>query len=326
MTQENFTTPVGRLVQGDLYTANDKDADGNVKVYKSGPNLGKPRPEYYVALAIPKERDAAGQIQHWAHSAWGQLIWAAGHKFKPHASQMPAFAWKIRDGDSTVPNKKGRRPCDQEGFPGNWVVGFSSGFAPKIYTLIGQKEPVLIEQKDAVNLGDYVQINGNVDGNASDQQPGVFINLSMVCLAGYGQRIVVGPDVASAGFGGAPLPAGASMTPPAGFAPPPVAGSPLPPAIPGTPAVPGMAPPGALAPTYAPPGTAPSSIAPPPQMAPNPAFLAPPGVPSVPGVPGVPGVPPAGPQMTAAAGGASYADFIGKGWTDALLRQHGMML
>jgi hypothetical protein len=66
-------------------------------------------------------------------------------------------------------------------------------------------------------------------------------------------------------------------------------------------------------------------VAPPPLPAapvvPNPAILVPP-------VPGVPAVPPAPPArvMTAAAQGASYADLIAKGWTDALLVQHGLML
>lgn len=298
MTQVNFTTPVGRLVQGNLYTPNDKDAEGRPLLVKNGPNAGQPRVEYYVALALPK---IAGQ--HWASSEWGAKIWAAGHAFMAQAGQMPAFAWKVRDGDSTVPNKKGKKPCDQEGFLGHWVVGFSSGYPPKRYTLVGQREPLLIEQKDAINLGDYVQINGNVDGNGAQNQPGVFINMNMVCLAGYGTRIVVGPDVASAGFGGAPLPVGASLTPPAGFTPP---------AIPGTPAVPGMAPPSApMVPIPALPGTAPSSTV----VVPNPAFLAP----QVPAVP-------TGPVMLPAAQGIPYADYIGKGWTDALLRQHGMMV
>lgn len=315
MTQINFTTPVGRLVQGDLYTPNTKDAEGRPLTIKHGPSAGQARVDYYVALAIPKVPG-----QHWASSDWGSKIWQAGHAFMAAAGQVPAFAWKVRDGDSTTPNRKGRKPCEQEGFPGHWILGCSSGFAPKIYTLVGQREPLLVEQKDAVNLGDYVQINGNVDGNGSQQQPGVFVNMNMVCLVGYGQRIVIGPDVASAGFGGAPLPAGASLTPPAGFSPPTA------PAIPGMPAAPAMGYPSVPTPAIpAPPAIAPSSTV----VAPNPAFLAPqaPGVPMppVPGVPGVPGVP-QGPTMLPAAQGIPYADYIGNGWTDALLRQHGMMV
>lgn len=67
----------------------------------------------------------------------------------------------------------------------------------------------------------------------------------------------------------------------------------------------------ALQPAYAPP------------VAPAHDFLTPP----VPGmaVPPAPPVP-AGPQMTAAAGGASYAAMKAAGWTDELLRQHGMMI
>lgn len=312
MTQVNFTTPVGRLVQGNLYTPNDKDAEGRPLLIKNGPNTGQPRVEYYVALAIPKTPG-----QHWASSEWGAKIWQAGHAFMPNAHALGKnFAWKVRDGDSTEPNKKGKKPCDQEGFPGHWVVGFSSGYPPKLYTLVGQREPLLVDQKDAINSGDFVQINGNVDGNGATNQPGVFINMNMVCLAGYGTRIVVGPDVASAGFGGAPLPAGASQTPPAGFSPP------TSPAIPGTPAVPGMASPSApMVPTPALPAVAASSTV----VAPNPAFLAPQVPGSVPAVPGVPQVP-TSPTMLPAAQGIPYADYIGKGWTDALLRTHGMMV
>lgn len=69
----------------------------------------------------------------------------------------------------------------------------------------------------------------------------------------------------------------------------------------------------------------------PPVYAPNPVapahdFLTPP-VPGMALPPAPPAPPvPAGPQMTAAAGGASYQQMITAGWTDELLRQHGMMI
>lgn len=354
----NFTTPVGRLVGGDLYTASDKDGAGNLRVYKSGPQTGQPRPEFYIAVAIPKERDpATGQIKHWAATEWGAKIWQAGHMFQGNASQNPKFAWKIKDGDSDQPDLKGRKPRDREGYPGNWILSMSSGYAPRLYTLIGQppQSPAPFEQKDAIHLGCYVQVNANVVGNESLQQPGVYLNLSMVCLCGYGERIVVGPDVSQAGFGGAPLPPGASTVPQGGFTPPASAGG----AVGGVPGVPGAP----MMQTPAIPGAAPYSTAPttpaaPTTVQPNPAFLAPGGsvpaapgapmppgmaIPAVPGVPGAPGAPmapaAAAPMipphlqgtpgtmrtMTAAAGGVPYSDYIAKQWNDQLLIQHGLM-
>lgn len=329
-TPLQFTTPAGRLVQGSLYRANDKDAEGRPLIIKNGPKTGQGRVEYYVALAIPKEKDAAGQIKHWATSDWGSKIWQAGHQFMSNAGQLGTnFAWKVRDGDSTQPNKKGKIPAMQEGFPGHWVLSCASGFPPNCYSLIGVPpggKPLVFDQQDAINLGDWVQVSGNVDGNGAQNQPGVFVNMNMVCLIGYGVRIVVGPDVDSAGFGNIPLPAGASTVPPAGFTPPT-------PAIPGAPGhgVPPMpAPPGASMPTPtmpAPPTTVPSSIAPP-TVVPNPAMIQVPGTQPIP-VPGSIPMPPApGPQryMTPKAQGATYEQMVGQGWTDALLQQHGMMV
>jgi hypothetical protein len=207
----NLTTPVGRIVQGNLYEAQTKDMDGKPLVVKTGPNAGQPTVRYYFALAIPK-----GAERHWAETEWGAKIWAVGHAAFPAQAQRPDFAWKIEDGDSTVPNKKNRKPCDQEGFPRNWVMRLSSGFPPKIFNATGT---VQLTEKDAVKPGYYVQVNLNVTGNNdANRNPGVYLNHSMVALAGYGQEIQFGPDPASAGFGTAALPPGASATPVGGLA------------------------------------------------------------------------------------------------------------
>lgn len=288
MARTNFTTPVGRLLMGSLYKPQTTDADGKPLVVKSGPNAGQPKVTFFFALGIPK-----GTEQHWSQTEWGAKIWATGHAAFPKEAQSPAFAWKIVDGDSQVPNKKGSKPCDREGHRGHWVLHFSSGFAPKIYNRDGTQA---ITEPDAVKLGYYVQVNGDVDGNSSSQNPGVFLNHNMVALSAYGTEIVVGPDPTAAGFGAAALPAGALAQPPATFNPvPPVTGG-------YTTAV--------MPPTMPP--------APPSVVQPNPAFL------QVPGAP----VPPAPPvrQMTAKAAGASYESFIGQGWNDGLLVQHGYMV
>jgi hypothetical protein len=136
---------------------------------------------------------------------------------------------------------KGKKPCDREGYRGHWVVNFSSGFAPRIFNKDGTQA---IVEPDAVKLGYYVQVNGDVGGNGSAQQPGVFVTHSMVAKSAYGTEIVVGPDATQAGFGTAALPPGASTLPPAGaFNPVPL--------VPGAPTAPNLAPalPSAPAPT-----------------------------------------------------------------------------
>lgn len=330
-TQKQFIlTPVGRLVAGSLYKAQTTDSEGRQLQVKNGPQAGQPRSDWFFAIAIPKQGE-----QHWSQTPWGKTIWETGHSAFPQGQgQSPTFAWKIVDGDSTVPNSVGKRPCDREGYPGCWVLHWSSGFAPKIYNSNGTQQ---ITEPDAVKLGYYIQVHGSVDGNGSSQKPGIYLNHSMVALAAYGPEIIVGPDAAAVGFGqGVALPPGASATPPAGSfnpAPPmPAAGAPVAPAA--LPALPA----GAVSSPALP--VMPSAL---PQVPvqPHPAFLQVPGSPASPAavpqpamsMPTVPTIPaptaaPVAPvhQMTAKANGASYEQMIGAGWNDDLLRQHGMML
>lgn len=305
----NITSPVGRIVMGSLYDPNTTDAEGKPLVVKTGPNAGQPRVNYFFALAIPKN---PGET-HWAQTAWGQQIWNVGNQAFPNIAQSPAFAWKIEDGDSQIPNKKGRKPCENEGWKNHWILKFSGGFAPKVYQQEGAGY-VQAMQKDFVKPGYFVEVAFSVEGNGSQSQPGVYLNHSMVCFRAYGQEIQFGPDVSSAGFGAAPLPAGASMTPPAGAIPMPSAPAAVAPGVPAMPA----------------PGAAPIPVTP------NPAFVqVPPPVaaaaPVAMGVPNVPVAPPATPaapvhQMTPAANGIAYEAYIAQGWTDAQLIQNGLML
>jgi len=311
MAKTNITSPVGRIVDGSLYEPQTTDAEGKPLVIKNGPNAGQPRVNYFFALAIPKN---PGET-HWAQTAWGQQVWGVGNQAFPNIAQSPAFAWKIEDGDSQIPNKKGRKNADREGYPGHWILKFSGGFAPKVYQQEGGGY-VQVMQKDFCKAGYFAEVAFSVEGNGSSSQPGIYLNHSMVCFRAYGQEISFGPDVASAGFGQSALPAGASMTPPAGAIPMPHAPM-MPPVAPAMPHAPMMPP-----------------VAPAIPVTPNPAFLqvpppaAPMMPPAAPNVPVVPVAPPAAPvrQMTAAANGVAYEAYIAQGWTDALLVQHGMMI
>lgn len=317
----NLTTPVGRIVQGDLSKPQPVlDNAGKQKVGRDG----QPMIQHYFALAIPK---TPGHT-HWAQTDWGKQIWDEGNRAHPNFAPHPTFSWKIEDGDSAIPNKKGKLNRDREGFPGHWVLKFRSGFLPKTYNADGSA-PV---PADSLKCGYYAQVNCSVAGNTGES-PGVYLNPNMVALSGYGPEIIAGPDAAEAGFGAAPLPPGASATPVGGLAV----------TTPGFP--PGVAPivttgaPAAVAPFVAP--SAPSFSAPPngspatatagpamtyPSSVPvNPAFLAPASPVNPPPPPAAITMPPPPRALTAKAAGASYADLIKAGWTDALLVQHGMM-
>ena len=342
----NITSPVGRIVMGSLYEPSTTDAEGKPLVVKTGPNAGQPRVQYFFALAIPKN---PGE-QHWAQTAWGAQIWQLGHQAFPQAAQAADFSWKIVDGDSQQPGKlfkgkPGKKPCENEGWPGHWVLKFSGGFAPKVYQQEGTGYVQRME-KDFCKPGYFVEVAFSVEGNGSQTSPGVYLNHSMVCFRAYGQEITFGPDVASAGFGAAPLPAGAIMTPPAGAIPMPQAPVPGIPAAttgytppPGMPNV-GMTPPPGPAGFPQVPGVAPLPLPPagsvPMPSAPVPGAPAPiPVMPNTgfvqvppPAPAPAPVAPPAAPvrHMTAAAQGIPYESYVAQGWTDAQLVQNGLML
>ena len=311
----NFTTPVGRIVQGDLAKPQPVlDNLGKPKLSRDG----TPMVQHFIALAIAK---TPGHT-HWAQTDWGRQVWDEGNRAHPTFAPHPTFSWKIEDGDSQMPNKKGKKNCDREGFPGHWIVKFRSGFLPKTYNADGSAAV----PAETIRCGYYVQVNCTVAGN-SGESPGVYINPNMVALSGYGPEIIAGPDASEAGFGGVPLPPGASATPLGGFAPAPaVPGAPVPTGAPTpttgvAPSVPFPAPAASAVPPFSPTSFAGASASTATTSPSNPAFL---GVPAAPPPP-PPAAPPAK-QLTPKAAGASYADLIKAGWTDALLIQHGMML
>lgn len=227
----DFTTPVGRLVGGSVYLPKDKEADGTPRLVKKGPNAGKPKISWDFALAIPK---VPGQT-HWSQHPFFAPIWNFTHAAYPQGqAQVATFAWKILDGDSTVPNKNLNKNCDLEGFPGHWVVWFSTSSAPTIWNADGTQQ---ILEADAIKKGYFIQVQGSVAPNNDTQSPGIYWNHYRVALAAYGREISSGPTVAAAGFGqGVQLPAGASTAPvAAAFSPappPPVPGAPIAPPVP----------------------------------------------------------------------------------------------
>lgn len=297
-TYTQIVTPVGRIVGGSFDTPRLKDGDNKDMAYKDGTLAA----EFSVLLAIPK----AGE-QHWNQTAWGAQIWAIGDAGYPGGYVSRAdFSWKIQDGDSAIPNKKGKRNCDREGYPGHWIIAASrrsarDRLAPPQYVDIRENpsRPAAIPA-DAIKHGYYAQLCVQVADNAPSQTPGVYVNLEIIALAAYGQPIILGTeiDAAQVGFGGFSLPAGAMTTPPAGLAVPPAVPAPV-----------------------APPAAVPAAV----PVTPNHQFAA--GAPAP--APAAP--PPAAPaapvrQMTAAAGSVTYEAYIAAGWNDAQLIANGLMV
>jgi hypothetical protein len=321
----DVTFPPSRLVQGNPYELNDKDWQGKPLTIKTGPNAGQPTKRSFVACAVKKTPG----VTHWANEPWGAPIWAFGHNSFPKGeAQAATFAWKIEDGDSQAPNKKGRKNCDTEGMPGHWIINISSSFLPKIVTAAGDP----LDMPGAVKTGYWVvpmvriQSNGQTGGNA-----GIYINPVALAYVGIDKEISSGPNVkgllAAAGqfqlpahvqaapvgapaYSGAPVSIGVAT-------PPPPAGTPtLPPGSPPPPPAMGVAAPS----VPATPPTAPAVT-----VAPSPTFLAPPPPGAAPAAPAAPAVP-SGPTMTALAKGLTYAQFIAQGWNDAQLRANGYMV
>lgn len=231
----SITTPVGRIVQGSVSVAQEKNMEGQPLVDKQG----KPKKKWYFGIAIPKTPG-----QHWAREAWGLPIWNTGHTgFPGGQAGREDFAWKITDGDSEKPNKQNRIPKNQPGFAGNWILRFSTEYAPKCYNNNGTSpmDPA------AIKTGYFVQVNFTcAPNNDANRNPGIYLNPNLVAFQAYGEEISFGPDPTAVGFGTAPLPPGASATPVGGMAatgaasppPPSTAAAPAPQGTPPPPAVP----------------------------------------------------------------------------------------
>src|SRR5690606_39049144 len=218
-----LTTSVGRLVSGRPGIGETTDQDGKPLVYKSGKNAGQPATRYNFGVAFPKTPGhthwstdpAMGFVSGTPNQPWLPAVWAFGHAEYKAIAQTRDFAWKVIDGDSTEVNKKGNRPCDREGWAGHWVVFFTTFIKPQLVNANGSQ---VLTDDEAIRTGYFVQVIAEIAPNNSTESPGLYFNPRAVALSAYGPEIVGtgGVDTKNAGLGGAPLPPGASTTPPAG--------------------------------------------------------------------------------------------------------------
>lgn len=199
-----FITPVVRWVQGSLYDARDKDLNGNPLKSKAG----KDRVVYFFAVACPKKSE-----KDWKETEWGKTIMGfVTESFPGRQHLLPSFSWKIEDGDSEAPNEAGKRNCDTEGFPGNWIIKSNSGYAPVLCEDKGTKP---IVTRDKIKKGDYIQVAFNLNANLTGPKYGLFIGADYVNFIGKGEQIQtrVLVDPSTLGFGNAPVPAECSLIP-----------------------------------------------------------------------------------------------------------------
>lgn len=228
-TAHRLVSPRARLVLGDAFKGSDKDNMGRPRTTLKG----EPKIQYFIGIAVPKTDPGA-------QTMIDTLRTAAAEGFRNGEQNSPAFSWKYEDGDSTVPNSKGKIPCERPGWAGCWVFKFSTSFPPTVYDESLQQ----IVDPRRIKRGDYVRVSGTTKANTGEK-PGVYLSHDMIQFVAQGEEIRSGPSAVDVfGGGGAAAPVPAPSTPPAP-APTPAPGfgtAPPPPAPPAPPSTPAMAP------------------------------------------------------------------------------------
>ena len=220
-TVVEIKTPEGRIVAGHpMKMKGVKDTVTNQpKMQADGIT---PRTESFIGLAIRK-----GGETHWNQTEWGAKIHQAGQEGWPNGEfNSPTFSWKITDGDSQIPNKKGKKPCDREGYPGNWIINLSTGIPLRCFHAGHYQPHEVIQNENEIKTGDYARVFIRAKGNAPSQSPGVYLNPELFELSRAGELIITesGADaVAVFGDGAAPVTAttpGGTIAPGVGVMPP----------------------------------------------------------------------------------------------------------
>lgn len=196
---------VGRLVSGhpmDRQTVTDKLGQPLIG------QDGHPVTKAHCGIAIPKVPG-----QDWKITQWGQIFVQAANTGYPNGETRSAtFAWKVTDGDSDIPNKKGKKPCDREGYPGHWVVHCTTRLNVRCFHR-GKYDPIQqIQRKEEIKRGDYCRISVSVVDNVPSESPGIYVNPEMFELYQAGVEIVGGDGPSAAdvfGTSEGQLPSGA---------------------------------------------------------------------------------------------------------------------
>ena len=182
-----------------------------------------PVTQVYFSLAVPK-----GQETDWKQTPWGQTIHSIGLTAYKDMTNRHDFSWKVEDGDSQIPNKKGRKNCDTEGHKGHWIIKCTTQLDVPVYP-VGKYTPFdRITGENDVHTGDYymvcINVADNTDKNGQPaQSPGVYLNPRGVVYLRKGEQIIGENqfDAASV-FGGMNLQGQQPQQAPQAATPPPV--------------------------------------------------------------------------------------------------------
>lgn len=204
MSAYTFLTPVARLIHGHPMKRNLKINDKTKLPVLD--KTGRQIEETYIGIAIPK-----GSESDWKDTDWGKSILSAAlDPVKGYDIQMTKrndFSWKVVDGDSDIPNKKGHAPNEDIYKRGHWVVHLNTRIPYNCYHA-GKYSPLdAIQDVNAIKLGDYIRVQIEAVGNKPSETPGVYLNPKILELSRPGEAIIreaQGPDAASVFGGGAP--------------------------------------------------------------------------------------------------------------------------
>ncbi len=190
----------GRIVQGHPITRKPvtKDNAAGVAEPVIDQTSGLQATETFFAIAIPKNG-----VADWRQTPWGQQIAQQALADWPTGEHGAAtFAWKIHDGDSTVPNRRGKVPNQRSGWAGNWIISLSTRLIVRAFH-VGKYDPTQqIQNENEIKCGDYGRVLVQVKGNAPAQSPGMYINPVMFEMQRAGEIIVGEGTSAADAFGG----------------------------------------------------------------------------------------------------------------------------
>lgn len=341
----NFTTPIGRIVQGNPLVENIQyDEKNQPKLNKQGQVVKS----WYLNVAFDKANpETIAMIEALYRQAATDYptLFPYGYQAQanpgnPAAGQPPIhaggcirsdFAYKIKDGDGFDAN--GKPHAAKEGWKGCYILQIATyAGQPRVVCALNGNGAVTEVGSGSyahIKCGDYVRVGIDVKSNGwqgdPQSKPGMYVNPTVIQVVGYGDLIQGGPD---------PDQVFAQQTAyiPQGMQTAPTAGAPMPGSLPPPMAAPGQL--GALPPQT--PAPQPQQL-PPQTPAPHPQQLppvqqapqTPPALPVLPNHQLVQNVVAQAPQYVvtaaAAAQGHTVESLRAAGYADDVLLQNGFI-
>lgn len=208
---EYGASPVGRLINGDPFNKQTKDANGR--------EIPLDKQSYWFAIAVEKQNPQVNEMLGTLQKAA-----MAGYQQNPTVMQQinmglsaPSFSWKVSDGDEMVADPAtGQQRNRWANGAGCWIFKFNTTLpiiAAQYMPGASVPEPC---DSSVIYRGCFVQVSYGTSANGNqDHTAGVYLNPRTVAFVGHGEPIVSGPSMDqqfSGGMGGY-TPAGMTQTP-----------------------------------------------------------------------------------------------------------------